>query len=111
MMTENKLKIAFFKTNTGKKVLKILQEYKKQTQEIVELSQQLSQYKEIVNKQNKDIITPEMEKETKELMENVTSLFFSQQPKKYLFSVSDEEGNVTNIYDIEELEKEILAYE
>ena len=44
-------------------------------------------------------------------MENVTSLFFSQQPKKYLFSVSDEEGNVTNIYDIEELEKEILAYE
>lgn len=111
MMTENELKIVFFKTNTGKKVLKILQEYKKQTQEIVELSQQLSQYKEIVNKQNKDIITPEMEKETKELMENVTSLFFSQQPKKYLFSVSDEEGNVTNIYDIEELEKEILAYE
>ena len=110
-MTENELKLAFFKTKTGQKVLSILKEYKKQTEQIVELSMQLKAYKEIIEKQNKDIITPEEEKETRELMENVTSIFFSQKPKQYLFSVSDEDGNVTDIYNIEELEKEIMAYE
>lgn len=110
-MTENELKLAFFKTKTGEKVLHILQEYQKQTKEILELSQQLNRYKEIIAKQDRDIITPEEEDERKTLMENVTSIFFSEQPKQYLFSVADENGDVTDIYDLDQLEKEILAYE
>lgn len=110
-MNENEIKIAFFKTNTGKRVMQILEEYKKQTEDIINLSKQLQWYKEAAEKRGPELITPEEEIETRKLMENVTSLFLSKQPKKYEFSIVDENGEVMDIYDIDKLEKEIMAYE
>lgn len=98
-MNEKELAKAFFQTNIGKKVAQILVEYKQQTQTIVRMSQRINQLEEVLEKQSKEIPLNAMdEKDTVDLIDKAISLLNSPKKPEYLFSITDEEGNVRGVY-------------